>query len=457
MASSPSSVEPVWRSAVSASEDVELARLLGARLPPKASIRAMSVTNLISPRQAYWRAFAPPTPVDLERQRRLDLGRTLHRRLGVTLSSEGALEVRVRRDGVVGRIDLLSDLPVEVKTSSSSVGPDQLPDARPEQVEQLAMYCALTDRGSGRLVTFVTQNDDVGTVQAVDIRFGEPATLRLEMQRRVEALRRAWLEHRASGLPLCRWFGRGCEFQQAAVCDCTGKEPASTSRILAEVQQLTERVDVSERIASRLREIPRSTGPPTLQRFRDLLYPRRSFFERTKPEPVSPRLPSNPLEPADLYGRLTEAVESGPLGEVARLPVTPTEPEEEVGGFRGTPYLVRTSRWRDRVTPSTLLDRHPQYVLELGFRCVATGTASARLVIGQERPDEGPGQVQVFEFHFAPSSVFARLWRERERLLATALRSSSPEGLPSCPEWMYASCPYRSECGCGASGTRSQR
>jgi hypothetical protein len=453
----PSRAESGWQSAVSVREDVELARELLERLPPRTAFRAMSVTSLVSPRQAYWRAIGPPPPVDPERQLRLEVGRAFHRRLGVALSSEGALEVRVRRGGVVGRIDLLSDVPVEVKTSASSVGAGQLPDARPEQVEQLAMYCALTDRGSGRLLTFVTENDAVGPVQAVDIRFGEPATLRLEMQCRAEALRRSWVEHRASGLPPCRWFGRGCEFQEASVCDCTGQEPVSTSRLLAEVQQITERVDVSDRIASRLRGIPRSPEPPTLERFRDLLYPRRTYFERTMPAPVVPRPPSDPLEPPDLYGRITEAVESGPLGEVARLPSTLAEPEEEVGGFRGAPYLVRTSRRRDRATPTGLLDRNPQYALELGFRCVATGTASARLVLGQEYGEEGPGQLQAFEFHFAPSSVFARMWRERERLLASALRSRTPEALPPCPEWMYSGCPYRSECGCGGSGTRSQR
>jgi hypothetical protein len=319
------------------------------------------------------------------------------------------------------------------------------------------MYCALADRPSGRLVTLLTGEDGAGRIQAVDIGFGDTENVRTEMGRRADAIRAAWTEQRPSGLPACRWYGRGCEFQDAEVCDCTGSEPVDASSILSGVRAVTERTDIAGRIESRLHEIPTRIERPTIERFRDLLYPRRAYFERTTVEPIPEFARPGPLEPVDLYARLTEAVETGPLGEVARLPPRSDEPEEEVGGFRGVPYLVRTSRGRDRASAQSLLDRQPQYGLELGFRCVATGTPTAHLILGRTRAATDRERVQAFEFTFAPASAFSRLWRERSRQLSTALAARAPTELPPCPEWMYADCPYRSDCACGASGTRSQR
>jgi hypothetical protein len=438
------------------SEDPALAQLLVARLPAPTAPRAVSVTDLIAPRRAFWRALAP-VAYDAERQRRLDVGRALHHRLGVVLSSEGALEVRVRQDGLVGRIDLLSDVPVEVKTTASSVAPAQLREARPDQVEQLAMYCALTARRSGRLITLVVDGASSGHVQAVDIEFGDPTAARAEMQLRAASLRRAWGEHRADALPACRWYGRGCEFQDSESCDCRGGEPGPTNAILSEVGQITERTDVAERIESHLQNVLPPSGPHVLERFRDLLYLRHSYYERAVAGPPPKPPPRDPNTAPDLYSRLVGAIETGPLGEVARIPSRIEEPEEEVGGFRGMPFLVRTSRGRDPASPTTLLDRQPQYALELGFRCVATGASAARLVLGRELADRDAGRVQVFEYRFAPASTFARLWRERTRQLANALAAHAPGELPACPDWLYATCPYRSECACGTDGTRSQR
>lgn len=448
--------EAAWRSAVSVLEDHDLAAVLTARLPPASAPRAVSVTDLLSPRQAFWRAISPvrPTP---ERQQRLDLGRSIHRRLGVALSGEGALEVRVRKGGVVGRIDLLSDVPVEVKTGSRAVESAQLRDARPDQVEQLAMYCALTGRSTGRLLTVVVGGAPETRVHVGDLVFGAPESLWGEIRNRLDGLRRAWADRRPEGLPACRWFGRGCEFHDAAVCDCVGTEPEAPASALSEVRESTDRTDISGRVEAILRDLPEPAPVPTLRRFRDLLYPRRAYFERVTPEAAAEPVPRGPEGPPDLYARLTEAVEGGPLGEVVRLPPRSDEPEEEVGGFRGAPYLLRTSRARERASASSLLEGQPQYALELGFRCAATGSATGRLILGREHSVDDRDRVQVFEFRFAPVSAFARRWRERVRHLEDALAARAPQDLPPCPEWMYPGCPYRSECACASRGTRSQR
>ena len=447
--------EGSWRPAVAVREDEALAREIADRLPPAASLPPISVTSLVAPRPAYWRAIAV-VPVAPERRERLDLGREMHRRLASGLSAEGAIEVRVRRDEWVGRMDALSDVPVEVKTGSSLPSVNDLVSARAEPVEQLAMYCTLADRPRGRLVTIALREAKVEAVQVLDLAFESLPRVREEMQARSRALRSAWRDQTPRGLPRCRWFDRGCDVRAAGVCDCTGTEPELAPTIGECLAGVTDREEASRELRARLDAAPPHPTDRVIDGFRDLLYPRRAYFDRTVGPSVPERPFRSPNDPIDLYGRLAAATESGPIGEAAGIPLASPEPDQDVGGFRGTPYLLRTSRARDRPTSQTLSESQPQYALELGLRCVATGTTSARLFLGWERATDDRERVGAFEFRFDPISAFSRLWRERRRALRTALAATDPRGLPACPAWMVPDCPYRDRCGCG-DPPRSQR
>ncbi|MGD1099709.1 MAG: hypothetical protein ABR888_05135 [Thermoplasmata archaeon] len=454
-----------WQAVVSVREDAALGGELTTRMGRQSGKRSVGVTDLINLRRAFYRAVRPAVPIPPERQARLDQGRALHRTLGARLSGEGTLEARVRRDGLVGRIDILSELPVEVKTATSLVDPTNLPTYRPDHVEQLGMYCALVDRPSGRLLTLVAGPKGVSEVQAVDLVFRSTPPILSEMRRRADLLRAALTEARVDRLPRCPWFGRGCEFEEASVCACTGREEPSPRAIFEEVETISSRDDVRDRVRVALSEPRSSEGTEPVGRFRELLYPRRAYFDRTAPVAVpAPPPPSPPprevLPPSwtpDLYSRLTEALESGPAGEVARLPARGPEPEEEVVGFRGRPLLIKTSRAWSRFRADELVARAPQYALELGLRCATTGTESGVVVVGFERAEVDRDRVQVLELRFASLTPFSRFYRERSRDLAVAIRDRAPAGLLACPDWMTSDCPYRSECGCGGPDSRVTR
>lgn len=435
----------------------ELRSELVHRLARTGAVRAIGVTDLLAPRRAYWRASAPPLEKPPERQIRIDQGRWLHRHLGEILGPGAALEVRVRGAGCVGRIDALADVPIEVKTGASIVEPAELARTRPDHLEQLAMYCALSHRVSGRLITLALVGRESRGVRACDLAVRDPTTVELEMTRRAEALRGAWGKQTPSGLPRCRWFDRGCEYQDEGRCDCTGREEESPSRILEALGPIVPRPDLDREISARLGDLSDPSTPPTLERFRDLLYPRRAYFERTSPELVKPLPPPSPLEAPDLYARIVEALESGPLGEIARLPPRAAEPPEEVTGFRGDPLLLRTSRAWEPIDPKDLLRRAPQYALELGYRCAVTGRRSGTVVLGYERAEVDGDRLDVLEVRFATMTPFARHVREGTEALARALRERRPADLPACPDWMVSDCPYAAECACGALLSRSQR
>ncbi len=449
-------VDAEWRSAVRVVEEAELALEIAGRLPPPGQPRDVRVTDLVASRRGFWRAVAP-VPIAGDRLERVEAGRQWHRRLGPILARQGALEVRVRREGTVGRIDVLGDRPIEVKTSSQSVAAETLVEARPDYVEQLAMYCALAGRSSGRLVVFGTGREEASEVQVVDFEFAGSEKLRAWVRRRADELRRAWSERRTEGLPACRWYERGCEYRTAGVCDCRPSDPPPMDPVADFVTGLSERGDLADGLRADVAASVEPDSPVLIERFRDLLYPRRVYFERIRAEPELPRPVRDPLEPLDLYERLTAGVEGGPVGDVARIPTAADEPDEEVAGFRGRPFALKVSRSRDALSAEELLDHQPQYALELGARCVATGTSSGWLFLGRERaPDDGQ-RVRVYRFDFGPMSPFARWWRERRGALEQALARRDPYLAPACPAWMYADCPYRVDCDCASGGPRSQR
>jgi hypothetical protein len=449
--------EPDWQSTVSVRDDPDLARILLGRMPSPGSPRSISVTDLLSPRPAFWRATRPPLASSPEREARLSEGRRIHRWLGAMFAEVGELEVRVRRGGVHGRVDVLADRPIEVKTTSTPLPAEDLLRSRPDHVDQLAIYCALLERGEGRLIYVRSDGDRSYAAAVYDLTFRSLSDLQRAIELQSATLREAIGKGRSTTLPRCVWFGRGCEFQVAGVCDCSGSEPPLDPLSAGRLSELVPRPDLARPIEATLGEAPSARGPPVVQQFRDLIYPRRAFFRRfgqALPPPPSPDLPRAPE--GDLYRRLSEAVEAGPLGEVARLPTRSEEPDEEVGGFRGEPYVVRTSRAKRRIPADQWLARSPQYALDLGFRCVATGRQTGRVIVGYELARGEPERVQVLELTFRTPTTFSRLWHRRAELLERSFGADDPAVLPACPGWMYSGCDYRDVCGCGSPTGRPQ-
>ncbi len=453
----PSRTEVDWSDVARVREDPLLTREIGVRLGRSSGLRPVSVTDLLALRRAFWKLTAPPVPVPADRQERMEAGRAWHRQLGTVLAGNGALEVRVRREGVVGRIDVLADGPIELKTSTLAVGADHVLEERPEYVEQLGMYCALVGRGTGRVVSLAVHGDRVSDVRVVECRFHEPGRLFEEMRRHADLLRTSWKSRSPEGLPRCPFYDRGCEFRTSSTCDCTGQEEDPPSRILAGLAELRPYPEEDRRLSAALDREGAPAPGASVDRFRDMVYPRHAYFERTRPLAAPVEWVSPLEEPPDAYARLVEAIESGPLGEVARLASRVPEPGEEVAGFRGDPFLVRPSRARSPPPAGELLARFPQYALELGFRCAVTGRTQGRVFMTFERATSESERVRVFEVRFASVTPFARLWRARVEAFGRALATGSFGDLVPCPDWRFESCDYREACACGGNVGRSQR
>lgn len=440
-----------WAETVRLEEAPELAARLRAGLddPPP---RSLWMTDLLNPRAGYFRRVHPVPPSE-ERRAVQEVGREAHLRVGGLLAPARYREVRRRRDGLVAQLDLFEDVPTELKTTEiPETGAESV--ARSSYLDQLGMYCALLDRPEGRLVLVDRRPEAVGRSAVLGVRFDEPGRIWAETLRRADGLRSALDRRDPTGLPRCVWFGRGCEFQAAGVCPCRGDEPRMAPDPLAP----TRAVGLSPAATDALRRAlagSNRAGPPTVRRFRDLLYPRRVFFERTVG--VRPQEGLPPLEGDGLYTRINDALDELGDDEVVRCPVPGGEPLEAVPCWDGVPYLLKVSRARTPPGRESVVVRQPQYLLELGARCASLGDAEGILIVGYERRPPEAGQLVVYRVRFDPPGPMEEWARRRRQGLGEALASSDPQSLPRCPAWMFEGCPYRDACACGAEPDRSQR
>ena len=438
-----------WRTALRVEVAPEVRDELRARAERSPPPRSVWVTDLVDPRTAYWRQTAP-LPPSPERAAVMAEGRELHHRIEAALAAPRFREVRRVQDGIVGQVDMAEDVPTEIKTTRPLPALADLAETRASYFEQLAMYCALLDSPRGRLLLVDGSDPAEPGVAVVDCRFEPLTAVREAMRRRAAQLRSALERRDPAELPACPWFGRGCEYRAAKVCTCRGLEPPPDTEVRATLREMVPRPDEGEAIARKLVATFTRPSVDPVRRFKDLTFPRRAYFERTQPPAEGTAGPAWVPGTDRLYAQLSEVLEAGPAGESTRATPPGGEPEEAVACFRGDPVLLRTRRSGSVTPASELPTAAPQYFLDLAFRCAALERPDGWLVLGYERAPTWEDRIRVYRVHFDPFGPIVAFARSRADALRSAVERRDPAELPSCPEWMYANCPYAPGCACGA-------
>jgi hypothetical protein len=436
-----------WLGDVRVTADASLSRELQDRYERRSSVRSVWVTDLLDVRSAFYRAILP-VPTSPARQERREEGRAWHARIGRMLGPADQREVRVRRGGIVGQIDLLVDRPIELKTTASpSTGPD-LVRSRPSYFEQLGMYSAILERPEARLILVETPEPPAPPRAIVlDCRFEEHGRIWTEMEDRAHRLRSAWESRDGSSLPACPWRSRGCELE--GLCGCTGTEAAARFPLTEWMDAPHLDEEESARLTESLVTAGSMTPPDGVRRFRDYLYPRRAYFERTLGIPSVTGPGPAPERSTGLWRDIGELLEAGPAGEVTRVWPKHGPGEERILCFRGDPFLIKTPRYARPLWAAEILRAQPQYVVDLAARCASLDRATGWLIIGCERSSAPADRILAFEVRFPDLPSVERTLEATRNSLEAAVRARDPRGLPACPGWMFTGCAYQSTCGCG--------
>lgn len=428
-------------------EAPELAREIGERRLGGLAHWPVPVTDLIDPRPAFFRRFAP-VPLPPERRRRRGIGTLRHGQWVRFVGRPEQAEVRVQRAGVVGVVDLLEpDGPTELKTTGRIPSIERWLEERGSHVDQLGLYVALTGTEQGHLVVAAAEGEaGRPPVVALRCRFRDTAGLLDEASARADRFRRALRSIDPGELPRCLWVGRGCPFQEARACDCSGEEPPDDRWVRDRLVESAPDAPTEARWRSAI-QAAEGTPAPVVLAFRDLLYPRRSYYERVAPERIGEERPIDP-QSQEAYRELSGAVDAGPDGERSQRLAASGEPPGSIPLFRGLPFLLKTRSGVPWPSPVPRLAVPSHYIDELGFRAAAVGGDAGYVFVDELRSRAPQRRERVLRLRFRDIGAYASEFERRRSALREALERGDPGGLSPCPAWRADGCPYAPGCGC---------
>jgi hypothetical protein len=406
--------------------------------------RRISVTDLVNPRQAFHQRARPDIQPDAERKQAMLAGTGFHEVFGRAVSTEEFVEQFIEFQGVVGKIDIYEEIPVELKTTASL--PAGLAAARASYVDQLGMYCTMTGRDAGRLFVYKRAlYGRPGALRAFDVRFRDLRSIEREMVRRRDQFREALAKNDPSGLPRCEWFDMNCDFK--AVCGCATATPL-TRVVPATAVRVAENNELVDAMTALLTDAPKP-GPQF--RLNDLVFPRRAAIERQAVAEAKAEEEDQDLDTA-LAGMerlgfgdaLKDALWYGVPGAFARIPVSLRNLKGRVGTFRGVPTIFRSTRRSKMVERSQLVEEFPYYFDRIAFECALSGQNTGRVVIYYEAVKND--KFMVYDVYFRDLDVIKA---EADRRLTLLEAGAAPDQLPPCePSWMPNYCPHAARCAC---------
>jgi len=417
-----------------------LMQSLKTRRPPY----RISVTDLLNLKQAYFKRKYPEITPPLEKQQLMWAGTGFHKTFGSAVSSEEYLEQFVETEGIVGKIDIYEKIPVEVKTTSTSVDRKDLLQYRPTYIEQLGMYCAMVNAHEGEIIIYqrpAEESPSTSPLVVYHVTFPDLEAIREEMRRRRDLLMQALIANDSSSLPVCPWFNRQCDYSQ--VCDCaTTTVPASH-----EIAELAGEIYVDSTTCEQLLNKMAGSQSSQLFHINDIVFPRKAYFERLKSSEEVQGEKEEYLRSIDERGfldTLRDSLHFGAPGEAQRIPVKHAPLADLVQIWQNLPTILRDPKFSSLVERERLPRAFPHYFLRLGFDCALTENAKGRLLLYYVRVPKEDAKLMVYDVNFRNLNALKAEAFHRLELLEKA---TSPLQLPKCPSWMCSYCDDRLECG----------
>ena len=401
----------------------------------------ISVTDLVNPMQAFHRRVHPEIQPSIDRQQIMMAGTGFHDIFGKLVSTEEYLEQLLEMDGIVGKVDIFEDVPVELKTTSSI--PTDIYAGRPSYFEQLAMYCAMAGNDTGRLIIYQRHTDNRSPeIKVFEVEFKTLEAVAVEMKSRSKTFKLALDRKTPSGLMQCEWLYRGCDY--SGICPCRDVQPAKP--MLARDDMVITAKPEIELDLKNILSVPISDD--TSIKLKDLVLPRKSaIYRKSISEDGTENDSLRPMQDIERQGfrfALQNALEHGSSGDFASQAIALPPLEDKVNLYRGIPTVLRTSSFREMVDRDRLVSTFPHYFDRLLFECALTNIRQGRLILYYEKIPRDKFMVYDLTFHSRDLIV-----QEASRRVALLEQRVEQRELPTCPSWMAKYCEFGSSCQCG--------
>ena len=395
----------------------------------------ISVTDLGSLMQAFFSRTRPEVTPSPDKLQLMMAGTGFHEVLGPLISSEEYLEQLLEFEGIVGKVDIYEDFPVELKTTSKI--PTDIYKGRSSYFEQLGMYCVMANKDKGRL--YVYQREDTGQphqFRVYEARFNNIERITSEMRLRRDLLNESLAQKTPSQLPQCKWLYMGCDYSR--ICSCRDKSPDSPIVSREEVE-ITEIPDIAEEIQGKLLSVQPSDPKLILN---DLVFPRKAAMRRTRPSEVKPvTMPE--LQQKGFRYQLYSALRDGSRGQFQSVPVQLGSILDKVDEYQDIPTILRTTKLKEMVQREQLPSFFSHYFDRLALTCALRNIRQGRLIIYYESIKSDKFMVYDVTFHSRNAIL-----DEARRRLDLLEQGADHSDLPPCPTWMTKFCEFAPGCGC---------
>lgn len=402
----------------------------------------ISVTDLVSPMQSFYRRIRPDIKPSMTKLQNMLAGTGFHDLFGQIISEEEFLEQLVEYEGVVGKIDIYDDIPIEIKTTSKI--PSNLYKYRSSYFDQLGMYCAMSKEKNGRLIIYERKNKNKDSkLKVIDVKFLNTEKIQQEIIKNRDDFKEALSTKDNSKLPKCEWFFQGCDYR--SICRCKDMEDSSPF-IMEDEIEIIERDDLIEEIKSH--EMPQHTD---INKFliNDLVFPRKAIFKRKSNQAedkeeldyLFSKIYS--LEKQGFRAALNDTLKYGFKDDYTTVEVRLESIIDKVDLLFDIPTILRTNSNSSMIDRNKLAQFFPHYFDRLAIECAIMNIQKGRLILYYDQiPDD---KFMVYDVIFHSRDDILKESKDRLDLLEN---NASHEALPKCPSWMFKFCDFQSECEC---------
>jgi len=408
-----------------------------ARIQTGLHSRNISVTDLVSVRQAYWARVRPDIRPDMERSADMLAGSAFHDAFNWKVSSEEWIEQTVYYQDVVGRIDIFQKKPLELKTSKTPVEPHELKTLRPGYLEQLGLYCAMVGQTDGYILIY---NRGQGRVLiGASVHFLDIGDILKELLCRRDLLRQALENRNPALLPPCPWKGKGCLYED--ICDC---EPQNALFPIADLAEVQADQALEEEFAERFKEAPSPERGGT--RINDLVFPRKTFFKSAKKEEHGELSDDLAALDGQAFMQNLKYRGLGVSGELTSKPVEFGDVTGRVEFHEGRTLWFTRSGVRKPIERYRLPAVLAHALLRLGFNAVLANRGRSRLVVYYPNVNDDNSRIMVYDFTWTDLRPIRDEMVRRTGALKSARSSMNHAALPMCPSWMCQRCEFSQAC-----------
>jgi len=401
----------------------------------------ISVTDLINPMQSYYRWIHPEIKPPIDKLHYILSGTGFHEIFSDIVSTEEYVEQLLEYKGIVGKVDIFEDIPIELKTTGSI--PTDLYKEKLSYIEQLGMYCAMADCDKGQLIIYKRGNGRKKAILEVfDITYFNIEKIKTNMLERKAIFQDALANKNPDDLPKCEWYKKRCDYSKH--CNCS---TASLGKPIVNHDEITisSNEDALAHFTSKLLE-ERAFPVDEHLTLDNLIFPRNYVLSKTNNvisnEPnVQTQMAI--IENTGFTQALVNAIGFGSKENFNSVEVSRGMLRDRVSMLYNIPFVIETVETDTMIGRKDLASIFPHYFNKLAFISALTKSRKSRLILYYQNIYKN--KFMVYDVIFQNGN---EILQELDKRINDVTNTTDHTTLPKCPESLFKYCQYLEVCEC---------